>query len=114
MPGGMWEALRSSAERHQLRWEGRTGFARLSLMTGAPIPLSACPAADLALTLHANPITDYVYRNWKLPLPLMRGVGPTLIRAPCGSLTTSARRSCLPGTAATRRRKMSCPRFMPR
>lgn len=82
MPGGMWEALRPSTERYQLRWEGRTGFARLSLSTGAPVILAACPAADLALTLHANPVTDIVYRKWKLPLPLMHGVGPTWIPRP--------------------------------
>jgi hypothetical protein len=81
-PGGMWEALRPSTQRFQLRWEGRTGFARLSLATGAPIVLSACPAADLALTLHENPLTDYVYRRWKLPLPLLHGLGPTVIPRP--------------------------------
>lgn len=81
-PGGMWEALKPSRERFQIRWGGRRGFARLALETNTPIILAACPAADLALTVYASRMTDLVYKRFRLPLPLMRGLGPTLMPRP--------------------------------
>jgi 1-acyl-sn-glycerol-3-phosphate acyltransferase len=81
-PGGMWEALRPSRERFQLRWEGRRGFARLALETKAPIVLGTCPASDLALTVYESRITDEIYRRFKLPVPIARGLGPTLVPRP--------------------------------
>jgi 1-acyl-sn-glycerol-3-phosphate acyltransferase len=81
-PGGMWEALRPSNERHQVRWGKRLGFARLAIQTGAPVVLGCCPGADHVYTLYENPITERVYRRFKFPLPLMRGVGPTWFPRP--------------------------------
>ena len=81
-PGGMWESLRPSTERRRSRWEGRKGFVRLALRTGAPILLGACPRADELFKVYPSRLTDAVYRRFHLPLPLVRGVGPTLLPRP--------------------------------
>jgi 1-acyl-sn-glycerol-3-phosphate acyltransferase len=81
-PGGQWEALRPSTERHRLRWQGRRGFARLALLTQTPIVLSTCPAADKVYTVYSSPITEWFYRHLASPLPIIRGVGPTLLPRP--------------------------------
>jgi 1-acyl-sn-glycerol-3-phosphate acyltransferase len=81
-PGGQWEALRPASERFSLRWGTRSGFARLALAGGAPVVLVTCPAADLAVTAYANPLTDLVYRRLRAPLPIFRGIGPTPIPRP--------------------------------
>ncbi|MCB9655612.1 MAG: acyltransferase family protein [Deltaproteobacteria bacterium] len=81
-PGGMKEALRSREERYAVQWENRKGFIRLALRTGAPIVLAACPAADDVFTVYRHSLTDRMYARFKLPLPLFRGVGPSLIPRP--------------------------------
>lgn len=81
-PGGQWEALRPSSERHRLRWDGRRGFARLALQTQSPIVLATCPAADKVYTVYSSPITEWVYRRLATPLPIVRGVGLTPIPRP--------------------------------
>jgi len=81
-PGGAREALRPTTRRFQFDWEGRSGFARLALEAQKPIMLVTCPAVDLVYSLYDNPFTNFAYRQWKLPLPLMFGVGPTLIPRP--------------------------------
>lgn len=77
-PGGMWESLRPYTERREVRWGDRRGFCRLALRAGAPMLLAACPAGDEIYKLYPNPITDRVYERLHLPLPIARGVGPTL------------------------------------
>jgi 1-acyl-sn-glycerol-3-phosphate acyltransferase len=81
-PGGMWEGLRPRSERYQTRWEGRRGFIRLALRCGAPLVLAACPRADDLYTVYGSRLTDAVYAQLKAPLPLLRGLGPTLIPRP--------------------------------
>lgn len=81
-PGGMWEALRPSTERYEVRWAGRKGFVRLALRTGAPMLLCACPRADDLYTVHPSRLTERLYHAHHLPLPLARGLGPTLIPRP--------------------------------
>lgn len=81
-PGGMREALRTRAERYQVQWEDRRGFARLAIQTGAPVVLAACPRADEVFTAYANPLTPRIYARLKLPVPLARGLGPTLVPRP--------------------------------
>lgn len=78
-PGGMWESLRPRTERRRGRWEGRKGFVRLALRTGAPMILAACPAADDLYTVYPNPVTDRLYQRFHLPVPVARGIGPTLL-----------------------------------
>lgn len=81
-PGGMREALRPSEERHTVRWARRKGFARLAIETGSPVVLVACPAADDLFTVYPSGLTARLYKRFKLPLPLARGLGPTLLPRP--------------------------------
>lgn len=81
-PGGMRESLRPSSERYQILWERRKGFVKLALETGTPIVLAACPKADDIFDTFENPLTKLMYKNFKLPLPLLRGLGPTLLPKP--------------------------------
>ncbi|KIG18007.1 acyltransferase family protein [Enhygromyxa salina] len=81
-PGGMREALRSTKQHYTFDWEGRLGFVWIALLTGAPIVLAACPAADDIFDVADLPITADFYKKYHLPLPLFRGVGPTLVPRP--------------------------------
>lgn len=81
-PGGMWESLRPSRERAQVRWEKRKGFCRLALKAQVPLLLGACPAADDIYRVRASRITNAVYQRFRIPMPIARGVGPTLIPRP--------------------------------
>ena len=44
-----------------------------------PIVIAACPRGDDIYTVYDNPLTERVYRRFKLPFAVARGVGPTLI-----------------------------------
>ena len=79
MPGGMREMLRDSANKYRVDWAGRRGFVRISLNTGAPIILAACPQADDIFEVYPNPVTRMMYSRFKLPLPVFRGLGPTMV-----------------------------------
>jgi 1-acyl-sn-glycerol-3-phosphate acyltransferase len=81
-PGGMNESIRSSANRYQIRWEGRRGFIRLAIKTGSPLILAACPKADDIFEIYANPATKWVYETLKVPIVLARGIGPTPVPKP--------------------------------
>lgn len=81
-PGGMWEGLRPREERYQTRWQGRRGFVRLALRCGAPMVLAACPRADDLYTVYGSRLTNAVYSRLKAPLPLLRGLGPSLLPRP--------------------------------
>jgi 1-acyl-sn-glycerol-3-phosphate acyltransferase len=81
-PGGMREAMRSSRHKRVLQWGKRRGFARLALTAQVPIVVAACPAADDLYTLYENPLTDYFLNTHHLPVPLLRGLGPTLLPRP--------------------------------
>ncbi len=81
-PGGMREALRPSQKKYQIEWQDRTGFARLSLETQTPIILAACPKADEIFNVYKSPLTQIVYDKFKIPLPIFRGIGPSLIPRP--------------------------------
>lgn len=78
----MSEAIRPSTERYQIRWGQRSGFAKLALETGAPVLMLVCPAADDIFHLYPNRLTDWIYRRYKFPLPVLRGLGPTIIPRP--------------------------------
>jgi hypothetical protein len=82
LPGGMREGLRSSERKYQIDWDGRYGFVWLSLLSGAPIVLAACPRADDLFDIAETRVTRWAYRRLKLPIPLFRGVGPTPIPRP--------------------------------
>ncbi|MDP2313636.1 MAG: lysophospholipid acyltransferase family protein [Pseudomonadota bacterium] len=96
-PGGMWESLRPRDERRRSRWDGRKGFARLALRTGAPLVMAACPAADELYTVYRSRLTDRVYRRAHLPVPILRGIGPTVFPRPI-KLTAYLSRPLFPPT----------------
>ncbi len=81
-PGGMWEALRPRSERFQTRWQDRRGFCRLALRSQVPLILAATPRADEMYEVYGNPLTDKIYRRLHLPVPLVRGLGPTVLPRP--------------------------------
>lgn len=81
-PGGMREALRSSKEKYRFDWSGRFGFVWVSLMSGAPIVLAACPGADDVYTVYDSPVTSWAYRRLHFPLPFFRGLGLTIVPRP--------------------------------
>lgn len=81
-PGGMREALRPSSERYQIRWERRFGFVRLAMRAQAPIILAACPKADDLYDVYPSSVTAWMYRNFKVPIFLARGLGPTPLPRP--------------------------------
>jgi len=81
-PGGMWESLRPSSERYQIRWEGRRGFCRLALRAQVPMMLAACPRADELFTVYASRLTDQAYGRLHLPIPIARGLGLTPLPRP--------------------------------
>jgi len=98
-PGGMREALRPTTERYQLRWAKRRGFCRLALETQSPLILAACPGADDLYTVYSNRLTKIAYRNLKIPIPLLRGWGPTLLPRPI-QLTHVLSEPIIPATIA--------------
>ncbi|MCV7093004.1 lysophospholipid acyltransferase family protein [Mycobacterium interjectum] len=91
-PGGGREIAKFKGEEYTLRWQGRAGFARLSVENGYPM----VPAGLVG--------GDDVYRSWTardgaygkfsealgrrlngrsdMAVPLLRGIGPTLIPRP--------------------------------
>ena len=73
---------RPSDERYRIRWDERKGFVRLALRTGAPIQLAACPDADRMYRVYENRLTKLAYKHFKVPMPLLRGWGPTLLPRP--------------------------------
>ncbi|OUS23801.1 hypothetical protein A9Q99_27610 [Gammaproteobacteria bacterium 45_16_T64] len=81
-PGGMREALRPSTEKYQVRWESRKGFVRLAVKTQTPIVLSCCPGADDLYTVYENRLTKMIYRQFKLPATMIRGLGLSLLPRP--------------------------------
>ena len=82
LPGGMREALRSSRHKYTVDWRGRYGFVWLSLLSGTPIVLAACPHADDIFDVAESPLTHWAYDRFKLPLPFFRGRGPTPVPRP--------------------------------
>jgi hypothetical protein len=74
-PGGMRESLRPSTQRHQIIWGRRKGFVKLSIESGAPIILAACPAADHLYDIAPSHITAWAYQTFKIPIPFAKGAG---------------------------------------
>lgn len=81
-PGGMREALRPGDERYGVKWDRRKGFVRLAIRTGTPLVLAACPDADRVFHVYENDLTKLAYKRLHVPIPLVRGWGPTLVPRP--------------------------------
>lgn len=81
-PGGTQEAIRSSNEKYQIKWDNRMGFAKLAIRTQSPIILAACPNADNVYTVKESPITKWAYKLFRFPLPIVQGFGNTILPRP--------------------------------
>ncbi|WP_280268661.1 lysophospholipid acyltransferase family protein [Nocardia wallacei] len=91
-PGGGREAVRRKGEKYVLKWEGRTGFARMAIETGAPIVPIGMVGADDAFDIvfdgqdvAMRPLRSLVKAiglKPNLTPPLVTGLGPTWIPKP--------------------------------
>lgn len=72
-PGGMKESLRSSQHRYEFDWSSRKGFAHVAMKAGVPVLPAVCPQADHIYTVYENPLTPWVYRHFKVPIPFFTG-----------------------------------------
>jgi 1-acyl-sn-glycerol-3-phosphate acyltransferase len=81
-PGGMFEALRPSSQRYQIRWDRRRGFARLAMNAQVPVVLAACPKADDIYQVYPSEVSKFIYERFKVPFFIARGVGLTPLPRP--------------------------------
>lgn len=91
-PGGAREIAKFKGEEYTLRWDGRSGFARVAIAHGYPIvPIALVGGDDVYRSVVAR---DSLLGRATLALahrltgrsdmapPLIRGIGPTLIPRP--------------------------------
>jgi 1-acyl-sn-glycerol-3-phosphate acyltransferase len=91
-PGGGREIPKFKGEEHTLRWQGRAGFARLSVENNYPIvPVGLVGGDDVYQSLTTREgrwgrlsqgLTEKLSGRTDMALPLMHGIGPTLIPRP--------------------------------
>lgn len=91
-PGGGREMPKFKGEEYQLFWEKRNGFARLAIAHGYPIvPVGLVGGDDVYQALVERDsawgkagrlFATHVLRQPEVNIPLMRGLGPTLIPRP--------------------------------
>ncbi|HEX5144546.1 MAG TPA: lysophospholipid acyltransferase family protein [Mycobacterium sp.] len=90
-PGGGREIAKFKGEEYRLRWDGRSGFARMAIQFDYPIvPVALVGGDDVYRPLTERDsawgrLTEAIGRRLGGPpggMPLVRGVGPTLIPRP--------------------------------
>jgi 1-acyl-sn-glycerol-3-phosphate acyltransferase len=91
-PGGGREIPKFKGEEHTLRWHGRAGFARLSVQHNYPIvPVGLVGGDDVYRSLTTREgrwgqlsqgLTEKLSGRTDMAVPLMHGIGPTLIPRP--------------------------------
>ncbi|MEC3914696.1 lysophospholipid acyltransferase family protein [Nocardia sp. CDC160] len=91
-PGGGREAMRGKGQKYKLLWEGRTGFAKMAIQTGAPIVPTAMVGGDdiydivfdgdHPVMLPLRKAVEGLGLRSNLTPPLIRGLGPTLVPKP--------------------------------
>ena len=81
-PGGMRESLRSSAQKYQIIWEKRRGFAKMAIEAQVPIVLAACPAADDIYDVLSSHVTAWAYKTFRIPLFFAKGLKNSPIPRP--------------------------------
>lgn len=91
-PGGAREIAKFKGEQYRLRWEGRSGFARVAIESDYPIvPVGLVGGDDVYQSLFARDSTwgrlnlslsERLSGRADMAMPLIRGVGPTLIPRP--------------------------------
>ena len=77
-PGGVREAMTTSAEDYVLRWYGKKGFAEMACATGAPVlPMFTSGIREVFLVLGGSlPIVQKLYRLTRLPFTPFIGPFP--------------------------------------
>jgi 1-acyl-sn-glycerol-3-phosphate acyltransferase len=91
-PGGGREIAKFKGEEYTLRWQGRTGFARLAVEYSYPIvPVGLVGGDDVYRSMTtregrwgrlSQSLTERLSGRGDMAMPLMRGIGPTLIPRP--------------------------------
>jgi 1-acyl-sn-glycerol-3-phosphate acyltransferase len=91
-PGGAREIAKFKGEEYRLSWEGRSGFARVAIESDYPIvPVGLVGGDDVYQSLFARDSTwgrlnlslsERLSGRADMAMPLIRGVGPTLIPRP--------------------------------
>lgn len=91
-PGGGREMPKFKGEEYQLKWEGRSGFARVAIESGYPIvPVGLVGSDDVYEPLFerdstlgrlSQSIGERFGGRTDMAMPLVRGIGPTLIPRP--------------------------------
>lgn len=91
-PGGGREIAKFKGEEYQLRWQGRAGFARLSVQHDYPIvPVALVGGDDVYRSLLTRDsmlgrlglkLGEKLIDRRDSPPPIVRGIGPTLIPRP--------------------------------
>ncbi|CRZ18165.1 lysophospholipid acyltransferase family protein [Mycolicibacterium neworleansense] len=91
-PGGGREIGKFKGEQYKLRWEGRAGFARVAIEHGYPIVPVALVGGDdvyVGVTTRdhwlgrlSQSIGEKLTGQRDMAVPLVRGIGPTLIPRP--------------------------------
>ncbi|HUE35101.1 MAG TPA: lysophospholipid acyltransferase family protein [Mycobacterium sp.] len=91
-PGGGREIAKFKGEEYHLNWNGRSGFARVAVENNYPVvPVGlvggddvykSLVARDSALGRLSQSISTKLTGKADMAMPLMRGIGPTLIPRP--------------------------------
>jgi 1-acyl-sn-glycerol-3-phosphate acyltransferase len=91
-PGGGREIAKFKGEEYQLNWSGRAGFARIAAENDYPIvPVGLVGGDDVYRSLFTRDslagrlirtVSTRLSGNSDMAMPVMRGVGPTLIPRP--------------------------------
>ena len=91
-PGGGREIAKFKGEEYRLNWHGRSGFARIAVESDYPIvPVGLVGGDDVykslvtrdsALGRLSRTISAKLTGDADMAMPLMRGIGPTLIPRP--------------------------------
>ncbi len=91
-PGGGREIAKFKGEEYQLNWSGRAGFARIAAENDYPIvPVGLVGGDDVYKSMFTRDslagrlirtVSTRLSGNSDMAMPVMRGVGPTLIPRP--------------------------------
>ncbi|WP_099252080.1 lysophospholipid acyltransferase family protein [Mycobacterium sp. shizuoka-1] len=91
-PGGGREIPKFKGEEYTLRWQGRSGFARIAIANGYPIvPAGLVGGDDVYRSLttrdsawgrFSQAMSSRFSGRDDIAMPLLRGIGPTLIPRP--------------------------------
>jgi 1-acyl-sn-glycerol-3-phosphate acyltransferase len=91
-PGGGREIMKFKGEEYHLNWNGRSGFARIAAENDYPIipaglvggddVYKSLVSRDSALGRLSQTVSSKLSGNADMAMPLMRGIGPTLIPRP--------------------------------